>query len=76
MLIGKDILRRHNKVILNFRGTENDLIVGALHTPNSSTSVNLKTLEPMKVPHPPLFTNLAPNIQLIAINSSMNVRTP
>ena len=59
MIVGKDFMRQHKKVIMNFNGPREELVLGAI--PKQSSS-----LPPMDVPPPPLFTHLSDNIKPVA----------
>ena len=64
MIIGRDIMGKHKRVVLNFDGPREDLVIGA--TNNNS---KLTMLPPMDVPAPPLFTYLTSNIKPVATKS-------
>ena len=72
LLIGRDFLRRHKRVVLQFGGPEEDLVLGAVSTNKTShKSMDLKSefFPRMKVDPPPLFTNLSKNCKPIATKS-------
>ena len=60
LLVGKDLMKKHKKVVLNFNGPRDELVIGAIQKEARPK------LTPMKVPPPPLFTNLTNNIKPIA----------
>ena len=60
-LVGKDILKRYNKVIFKFDGPQEELVLGAV--------VNNEHFPAMEVPPPPLFTHLSDNIKPMATKS-------
>ena len=61
-IVGKDILRKHNKVVFKFNGPQKGLIIGAV-------GVDSDSFPEMKVPPPPLFKHLSENIKPIATKS-------
>ena len=61
VIIGKDILKRHNKVTMQFNGPEEELFIGAI--PEG------ECFPCMKVDPPPLFENLSENIKPVATKS-------
>ena len=61
IIIGKDILKKYKKVTFNFKGPQNELVIGAV-TKDENFPL-------MKVSPPPLFTNLSDNIKPIATKS-------
>ena len=61
-IVGKDIHRKHNKVVFKFNGPQKGLIIGAV-------GVDSDSFPEMKVLPPPLFTHLSENIKPIATKS-------
>ena len=83
IIIGRDIQRKHSRVILNFNGPREELVIGAMPTSNSSaTSTQLQETKistpsastmagfgTINIPPPPLFTHLSSNIKPVATKS-------
>lgn len=77
LIIGKDILTEHEKVILNFKGPRKQLGIGAVQNEhetdaeqfNSDSLMNDKIFPTMNVPPPPLFVNLSKKTKPIATKS-------
>ena len=81
VIIGRDILGEHSKVVLNFNGPREDLVIGAIEPdPTSDPQVNNSNLQnvsktpsqtfgTMNISPPPLFTHLSKNIKPVAIKS-------
>ena len=81
IIIGRDILGQHRKVVLNFNGPREELVIGAVCDPSSSKQgaapVPSSTTSPpppstfcaMNIPLPPLFTYLTPDMKPIATKS-------
>ena len=83
VIIGRDILGKHRRVVLNFNGPQDDLVIGAISTDETSTAETPTTMKTksaettdssttfsaMDVPPPPLFTHLSPNIKPVATKS-------
>ena len=65
LIVGKDILKKHSKVILKFNGPQKELVVDAM--PDES-------LPAMNVSPPPLFAHLSEDIKPVATKSRR--RTP
>ena len=61
MIVGRDIMGKHKRVVLNFDGPREDLVIGATNNHSEPTM-----LPPMDVPAPPLFTYLTSNIKPVA----------
>ena len=61
IIIGKDILKKYNKVTLKFNGPGAELVIGAVNKNNPFPSLN--------IPHPPLFSHLSPETTPIATKS-------
>ena len=61
MIIGKDVMRRYNKVTIRFDGPNDELILGAVP--------DKRIFPAMKVPPPNLFNNLTENIKPVATKS-------
>ena len=61
MIVGKDILKKHKKVTMQFDGPGDELVIGAIPEGESFPCMN--------VDPPPLFTNLSPDIKPIATRS-------
>lgn len=61
LLVGKDLMKKHKRVVLKFNGPRDELVLGAVQGEKPKP-----TLTPMDVSPPPLFTNLTSNIKPIA----------
>ena len=61
IIIGKDILKKYNKVTLKFNGLGAELVIGAVNKNNPFPSLN--------IPPPPLFSHLSPKTTPIATKS-------
>ena len=61
LIVGKDILKRHKKVVMQFDGPGDELVIGAIPEGESFPCMN--------VDPPPLFTNLSPDIKPVATKS-------
>ena len=62
LIVGKDIMKEHRKVTFNFQGPRDELMIGAL-------SDNAQHFSEMKVPPPPLFTNMTSNVKPVTTKS-------
>ena len=72
IITGRDVQKKHRRVVLNFNGPRKDLVIGAIsNTEASSTPVSstISTPGPMLVPPPPLFTDLSNNVKPITTKS-------
>ena len=83
IIIGRDILKEHKRVVLNFNGPRDELVIGAISSEfpstapqcqpsTSSTSTPQSTPQTfcaMNIPPPPLFTHLTSNLKPIATKS-------
>jgi hypothetical protein len=84
LILGKDFLRRHSSVTFQFNGAEDPIVFGATSSSslsstentspvssdtNTSGSTEIKPSNVMKVPPPPLFTNLSADCKPIADKS-------
>ena len=67
LILGKDFLRKHKQVTFQFDGDEDPIVFGAAACPDA-TLENVSS-HTMKVPCPPLFTNLSPDCKPIAEKS-------
>ena len=84
VIIGRDILGEHSRVVLNFNGPREDLVIGAIEpdpttdaqTNNSAqqniSSTRSQTFGSMNISPPPLFTHLSHNIKPVSIKSRAN----
>ena len=61
LILGKDVMRRYNKVTCRFDGQNDELILGAIP--------DKRIFPAMKVSPPHLFTNLSENIKPVATKS-------
>ena len=61
IIIGKDILKKYNKVTLKFNGPGAELVIGAVNKNNPFPSLNILS--------PPLFSHLSPKTTLIVTKS-------
>ena len=75
IIIGRDILKEHKRVVLNFNGPRDELVIGAIPserpiiaptTPSTSTP---QTFGAMNISPPPLFTHLTSDLKPIATKS-------
>ena len=73
IIIGKDRLKKHRRVIFNFNGSEEDLVIGAIPTnkpvqstdkPTTTTHFGVVDIDP-----PPLFTHLSEKTKPVATKS-------
>ena len=60
LIVGRDILSKHNKVVLEFGGSKEDLVLGPSKERHFlGATDDIDTFEPMNVTPPTLFTNLS-----------------
>ena len=83
LIVGTDFMEKHKEVTFKFGGSEAPLVIGAVDKPDVDVvtvkpDVNVVTVKPevdavplskMKVPPPPLFTNLTENCKPVADKS-------
>ena len=81
IIIGNDLLSKHRRVIINYNGPCEELVIGAIpeteqntqYSPTpvttSNSSVPPNPFRTQGIPPPPLFTNLTENIKPIATKS-------
>ena len=81
IIIGRDVLGEHSRVVLNFNGPREELVIGAVSDTSSpespATPVPPSTTPPpptstfcaMNIPPPPLFTYLTPDMKPVATKS-------
>ncbi len=75
IIIGRDIQGKHRRVVLNYNGPREDLVIGAMSNENSSSLPSESQTQhsgkfgAINIPPPPLFTNLSSNIKPVATKS-------
>ena len=83
VIIGRDVLGEHSRVVLNFNGPREELVIGAIpmQAPSSTSTTASPTASPtvsststdtfcaMNIPPPPLFTHLSSDIKPVATKS-------
>ena len=70
LIIGRDLLSEHQKVVLNFNGPREQLVIGAISNQTSSmTPKKPQTFCTININPPPLFTHLSPDIKPIVTKS-------
>ena len=85
IIIGRDILGEHSRVVLNFNGPRGDLVIGAIepdpttdskinNSKQSFPTKNSQTFGTMNISPPPLFTHLSNDIKPVAIKSRQQSR--
>ena len=81
IIIGDDLLSKHSRVVINYNGPREELVIGAipqtqhntLSSPSCSTSSTtnspVSSFRTQGIPPPPLFTNLTKDIKPVATKS-------
>ena len=83
IIVGRDVLGEHSRVVLNFNGPREELVIGAVSdtatqqssttpvpvSPPTTTTPTTSTFCAMNIPPPPLFTYLTPDMKPIATKS-------
>ena len=70
IIIGKDTLKKHRRIIFNFNGSQEDLILGAVDNPNQTESLNSqRSFGTTGIPAPPLFIHLSSKVKPVATKS-------
>ena len=82
IIIGRDVLKEHSRVVLNFNGPREELVIGAIPSehstslssppsaPSTSTTQSIaQTFCARNIPPPPLFTHLTADIKPVATKS-------
>ena len=71
IIIGKDTLKKHKRVIFNFNGSKEDLVLGAVDPNPKDVPSNVTPLPfgTVGIPSPPLFTHLSKKTKPIATKS-------
>lgn len=71
IIIGKDTLKKHKRVIFNFNGSKEDLVLGAVNSNPNDVSSDATPLPfcTVGIPSPPLFTHLSDKIKPVATKS-------
>ena len=71
IIIGKDTLKKHKRVIFNFNGSKEDLILGAVDSNPKDVPSNVAPLPfcTVGIPSPPLFTHLSKRTKPVATKS-------
>ena len=74
VIVGDDLLSKHRRVVINYNGPLDDLVIGAIppSTSSAATTTSSPPVLPFRtqgIPPPPLFTNLSKDIKPIATKS-------